>query len=291
MLLPDPSCEQGLKHRKLRKTRVHKDKTMTTSKSSKNKVAIITGSTSGIGLGIAHYLAKNGYNIAINGLGNQGEIENHRKDISGHGVSCLYHPANMTKPEEIADLIKTAHREFGRVDVLVNNAGIQHVAPVDEFPPEKWEAIMSINLSSAFYASRAAIPFMKTQGWGRIVNIASAHGLVASPYKSAYVAAKHGIVGFTKSVALELAEQNITVNAICPGYVKTPLVEGQITDTAKSRGISEEDVVNNVMLKAQATKKFVTIDQVAECVIFLCSDAAENITGSSLSIDGGWTAS
>lgn len=256
----------------------------------KGKTAVVTGSTSGIGLGIAKALAGAGMNIVMNGFGDPDEIEAHRAEIEALGGGCIYHGADMSKPEQIEDLISTAQSHFGSVDVLVNNAGIQFVSPVDEFPPEKWEAIISINLSSAFYATRAAVPFMKTQGWGRIINVASAHGLVASPFKSAYVAAKHGIMGFTKSVALELAEQNITVNAICPGYVKTPLVEGQIADTAKSRGITEEEVVNDVMLKAQATKKFVTIEQVAGIALFLCSDTAENITGTDVTVDGGWTA-
>ena len=257
----------------------------------KNKVAVITGSTSGIGLGIAKALAKQGANIALNGFGDKNEIESNRAAIEKeHGIKALYHGADMTKPDEILDLIQTVKSELGSVDILVNNAGIQFVSPVEEFPPAKWDAIIAINLSSAFYATRAAVPLMKAQGWGRIINLASAHGLVASPYKSAYVAAKHGIVGFTKSTALELAEHNITVNAICPGYVKTALVDGQVADTAKARGISEEEVVRDVLLKAQATKKFVTIEQVADLAVFLCSDSAQNITGSAQSIDGGWTA-
>jgi 3-hydroxybutyrate dehydrogenase len=256
----------------------------------KNKMAVITGSTSGIGLGIAKAFADEGVHIMLNGFGDPDDIAQHRKDIEKRDVMCLYHPADMTKPVDIRDLVETADKQLGGVDILINNAGIQHVAPVDEFPIDKWEAITAINYSSAFYTTRAAVPLMKAKGWGRIINMASAHGLVASRYKSAYVAAKHGLVGFTKSVALELAQENITVNAICPGYVKTPLVEGQIADTAKSRNISEEAVVNDVMLKAQPTKKFITIEQVAGCAVFLCSDAAENITGSALSIDGGWTA-
>lgn len=255
-----------------------------------SKTALITGSTSGIGLGVAQALADQGYNIVLNGFGDADKIEEIRKDIESKGVKAIYHAADMTKPAEIEDLINTAAKTFGSVDVLVNNAGIQHVSPVDEFPDAKWDAIIAINLSSAFHTSKHAIPHMKAKGWGRIINIASAHGLVASPYKSAYVAAKHGIVGFTKSSALEVAEQGITVNAVCPGYVKTPLVENQIADTAKARNMTEEQVVNDVLLKAQWTKKFVTIEQVAETVIFLASEAAENITGSALSIDGGWTA-
>ncbi len=256
----------------------------------KNKVALITGSTSGIGLGIAKALAANGTHIVMNGFGDAATIESSRAHIAAMGVNCVYHAADMTKPEEIADMMAMTEREMGGVDILVNNAGVQHVAPVDDFPPAKWEVIMAINLSSAFYTTRAAVPMMRRAGWGRIINMASAHGLVASPYKSAYVAAKHGIVGFTKSIALEVAEDNITVNAICPGYVKTPLVEGQIKDTAQSRGISEEAVVNDVMLKAQHTKKFVSIEEVAQCAVFLCGSGAQNMTGSNLSIDGGWTA-
>jgi 3-hydroxybutyrate dehydrogenase len=254
------------------------------------KTAIITGSTSGIGLGIAHGLAKVGANIMINGFGDESAIEESRQAIAAHGVECLYDGADVTKPEAVEAMIQRAKDEFGSVDIVVNNAGIQNVAPVEDFPVEKWNAILDVNLSSAFYTSRVVVPMMKEQGWGRIINIASAHGLVASPFKSAYVAAKHGMVGFTKSIALELAEHNITVNAICPGYVFTPLVEGQIADTAKARGMSEDQVVNDVLLKAQATKKFVTVEQLAEMAVFLCSGAAENITGSSLPVDGGWTA-
>ena len=256
----------------------------------KGKTAVVTGSTSGIGLGIAQALAESGANIVLNGFGDAGEIEQIRREIERTGVTCLYNGADMTKPAEIAEMIAEAHEKLGRVDILVNNAGIQHVSPVEEFPDEKWDAIMAINLSSAFHTIKHAVPLMKAQGWGRIINMASAHALVASPYKSAYVAAKHGIYGLTKSVALELAEHNITVNAICPGYVKTPLVEGQIADTAKARGMSEEQVVNDVLLKAQHTKKFVEIQDVAALALFLCSDSAQNITGSAQSIDGGWVA-
>jgi len=255
-----------------------------------NKSAIITGSTSGIGLGIAQTLAKAGANIVLNGFGDAHEIESNRKAIESLGVKCIYNAADMTKPDQIETLIKDSADTLGSVDILVNNAGIQHVAPIEEFPPEKWESIIAINMSSTFYTTHFAVPHMKAAGWGRILNIASAHGLVASPYKSAYVAAKHGVVGFTKSTALELAEDNITVNAICPGYVKTPLVEGQIADTAKARSMTEDEVINDVLLKAQWTKKFVSIEQVAELALFLCSNAAENITGSTQSIDGGWTA-
>jgi 3-hydroxybutyrate dehydrogenase len=213
-----------------------------------------------------------------------------RRDIEARGVRCLYNGADMTRRAEIEALIEAAHREFGSLDILINNAGIQYVAPVDEFPPEKWDAIIAINLSSAFHATRLSVPLMKQAGWGRIINIASAHGLVASPFKSAYVAAKHGMIGFTKSVALEVAEAGITVNAICPGYVRTALVENQIAATAKARGISAEQVVSDVMLKAQWTKKFVTVEELAGTALFLCSDAAANITGTAISVDGGWTA-
>jgi 3-hydroxybutyrate dehydrogenase len=257
----------------------------------KGKTAVITGSTSGIGLGLAQGLAASGVNIVLNGLGKKDEIEKIRQNIELKKVKCLYHGADMTKPKEIEDLIDTAHKTFGGVDILINNAGIQHVSPVDEFPPEKWDAIIGIILSSSFHTTRKSIPLMKKAGWGRVINIASAHALVASPYKSAYVAAKHGLAGFTKTVALETAQHNITVNAICPGYVKTPLVENQIADTAKARGISEADVVNNVMLAAQWTKKFVGIEQLSALALFLCSDAAQNITGALLPVDGGWTAS
>jgi 3-hydroxybutyrate dehydrogenase len=257
----------------------------------KGKTALITGSTSGIGLAIARALAGAGANIVMNGFGEAGEIESLRAGIEKEfGVSVHYSSADMTKPDEITAMIKEAVSKFGGVDILVNNAGIQHVQPVDEFNPAKWDAIMAINLSSAFHTTRSALPHMKRAGWGRVINMGSAHALVASPYKSAYVAAKHGILGFTKSVALEVAQQNITVNAICPGYVKTPLVDGQIASTAQARGMSEEDVVNNVLLAAQWTKKFVSVEQVAGVALFLCSDIAENITGADIKVDGGWTA-
>lgn len=254
------------------------------------KVALITGSTSGIGLGLARGFAREGLHIVLNGFGDDKDIESIRAELEKNKVETLYHGADMRNPDEITDLVQTAHNHFGRLDILINNAGIQKVSPVEDFPPDAWHDIQAINLSSAFHTVRAAVPHMKKQGWGRIINIASAHGLVASPYKSAYVAAKHGIVGFTKSVALELAQDNITCNAICPGYVKTPLVESQIADTAKARGMSEEDVIKNVILAAQWTKKFVTVEQIAGTALFLCSAAAENITGSALTIDGGWTA-
>lgn len=256
----------------------------------KGKTAIITGSTSGIGLGIAKNFADAGINVVINGFGNENEIEGHRKDLEKRGVKAAYNGADMTRPDEIVRMVADTIVEFGSADIIVNNAGIQNVQPVEEFSPEKWDAIIAINMSSAFHTVRAAIPSMKKNGWGRIINIASAHGLVASPFKSAYVTAKHGIMGFTKTIALETAQHGITCNAICPGYVKTPLVEGQIADTAKARNMSEEDVVKNVLLAAQWTKKFVTIEQLAGTALFLCSDCAENITGAHIAVDGGWTA-
>lgn len=254
------------------------------------RTVVVTGSTSGIGLGIAKAFAAEGANLVINGFGPADEIEANRKALEAHGGTAIYHGADMTKPAEIADLIATAEKTFGGVDVLVNNAGIQHVSPVEDFPIDKWDQIIAINLTSSFHTIRAAVPGMKASKKGRIINVASAHALVASPYKSAYVAAKHGIMGLTKSVALELAEFGITINAICPGYVLTPLVEKQIPDTAKARGISEEQVKTDVMLRLQATKEFVAIEEVAATAIFLASDAAKQITGTSISIDGGWTA-
>lgn len=257
----------------------------------KGKNAVITGSTSGIGAGIAQALAAEGCNIMLNGFGDAAKIEAQRKGLEAtHGIKALYNPADMTKPAEIEAMVAEAAKAFGGIDIIVNNAGIQFVCPVDEYPVEKWDAIIAVNLSSAFHMIRNSVPHMKKAGWGRIVNIASAHALVASPFKSAYVAAKHGIAGLTKATALELAQQNITCNAICPGYVKTPLVENQIADTAKARGISEEDVVKNVMLGAQPTKKFVGIDEVGALTVFLCGEATANITGTMLSIDGGWVA-
>lgn len=257
----------------------------------KGKTAVVTGSTSGIGHGIAVRLAQEGANVVLNGFGAADDIEQLRADLAKtHGVEVRFDPADMTRPEEIRDLIRKAEAEFGVVDVLVNNAGIQFVAPVDEFPDEKWDAIIAINLSSAFHTIHHALPGMKKHGWGRIVNIASAHALVASPFKSAYVAAKHGIAGLTKTVALEVAAQGITVNAICPGYVWTPLVEKQIPETAKVRGITEKQVIEDVLLAAQPTRQFVTIEQVAALTAFLASDEAASITGGILPIDGGWTA-
>ncbi|MFG1347542.1 3-hydroxybutyrate dehydrogenase [Xanthobacter autotrophicus DSM 431] len=257
----------------------------------KGKVAVVTGSTSGIGLAYARAFAKEGANIVLNGLGDAAAIEKERSAIeSDFGVKCLYSPANMLKPDEIEGMVKLAETELGACDILVNNAGIQHVAPIEEFPLDKWDMIIAINLSAAFYAMRAAIPGMKARKWGRIINTASAHALVASPFKSAYVSAKHGIAGLTKTAALETATFGITVNAICPGYVWTPLVEKQIPDTAKARGISEEEVKKNVILAAQPTKEFVTVEEVAAYAVFLASDNARSITGSMQSIDGGWVA-
>ena len=255
------------------------------------KNAIVTGSTSGIGLGIAEALAQAGANVMMNGLGDAKEIETDRARLEqDHGVKVLYMPANMMDRHEIVGMVETAREAFGSVDILVNNAGIQHVAPIETFPPEKWDAIIAINLSAAFHGMRAVLPDMKERRFGRIINIASAHALVASPFKSAYVAAKHGIAGLTKTVALETAEHGITVNAIAPGYVLTPLVEAQIPDTAKARGITEEEVKRDVLLAAQPTKQFVTVEQLGELAVFLCSDAAASITGTILPVDGGWTA-
>jgi 3-hydroxybutyrate dehydrogenase len=255
------------------------------------KTALVTGSTSGIGLGIAEALAGQGASIILNGFGDAAEVERARAGMAArHGVKVVYDGADMSSAQAIERMMNGALAAFGAVDVLVNNAGIQHVAPVDEFPVAKWDAILAINLSAAFHTTRLALPAMKKRGWGRIINVASAHALVASPFKSAYVAAKHGIAGFTKTVALEAAEQGVTVNAVCPGYVWTPLVEKQIPDTAKARGLSVEQVKRDVLLAAQPTRKFVTVDEVAALATFLASDAAASITGTVLPIDGGWTA-
>ncbi|MEP7064124.1 MAG: 3-hydroxybutyrate dehydrogenase [Betaproteobacteria bacterium] len=255
------------------------------------RTALITGSTSGIGQGIAEALAHAGMNIVLNGFGDDKSIEALRARLAAlQGATVIHDAADMTNPAEIRAMMARAIRQFGAVDVLVNNAGIQHVAPVDEFPEDKWDAIIAINLSSAFHTIRAALPGMKARKHGRIVNIASAHALVASPFKSAYVAAKHGIAGLTKTVALEVAQAGITCNAICPGYVLTPMAERQIPDTARARGISEDAVIRDVMLAGQPTKRFVGIDEVASLAVYLASDAAASITGAMLSIDGGWTA-
>jgi len=255
------------------------------------RTAVITGSTSGIGLGIARELAAAGAHIVLNGLGDPAEMEHLRAGIAGeHNVKVLYSNADISNPDAIAGMISMAEAEFGGVDIMVNNAGIQFVAPIEDFPVEKWNAIIAINLSGAFHATRLVVPGMKRRGFGRIINIASAHALVASPFKSAYVAAKHGIAGLTKTVALEVAEFGITVNAICPGYVLTPLVEKQIPDQARARGISEEAVVRDVLLAAQPTKRFVEVSELAGLAVFLCGDAARSMTGTLLPVDGGWTA-
>ncbi|MCW1841617.1 3-hydroxybutyrate dehydrogenase [Prosthecomicrobium hirschii] len=256
-----------------------------------SRLAIVTGSTSGIGLGIARRLARAGHAILLNGLAEPDEVERIRAEIAAEsGVPVAFDGADMTDPAAIAAMIARAEAQFGAVDVLVNNAGIQFVSPVEDFPVERWDRIIAINLNAAFHAIRAALPGMKARRFGRIVNIASAHALIASPYKSAYVAAKHGIAGLTKTVALEAAEFGVTVNAIAPGYVLTPLVEKQIPDTAKARGITEEEVVRTVLLAAQPTKRFVAIEEVAALAAFLTGDEAGSITGAIIPIDGGWTA-
>jgi 3-hydroxybutyrate dehydrogenase len=257
----------------------------------KGKVALVTGSTSGIGLACAKALAAEGAAVMINGFGDAAAIEAERLGLEQvSGAKAAYSSADMSKPDEIAAMMAACVAELGPVDILVNNAGIQHVAPVEDFPPEKWHQIIAINLVSAFHTIRAAVPGMKAKGWGRIVNTASAHSLVASPYKSAYVAAKHGIAGLTKTVALEVAQAGITVNCISPGYVWTPLVEAQIPDTMKARGLTREQVMNDVLLASQPTKQFVTVEQVAALLIHLCRDESAAITGANLSMDGGWTA-
>ena len=251
----------------------------------------MTGSTSGIGLAIARAFAAQGSNITINGFGDKAAIEKERAGIEkDFKVKAIYSPADMSKPAEIADMIRTSEKTFGSLDVLVNNAGIQFVSPIEEFPVEKWDQIIAINLCSAFHTIRAAVPGMKARKWGRIINTASAHSLVASPFKAAYVSAKHGLAGLTKTVALELATFGVTCNCISPGYVWTPLVEKQIPDTAKARGMTEDQVKRDVLLAAQPTKEFVTVEEVGDLAVFLCSDSAKAITGANLSIDGGWTA-
>jgi 3-hydroxybutyrate dehydrogenase len=255
------------------------------------KTAIVTGSTSGIGLGIARAFAAAGMNVMMNGLGNGREIDDTRRSLETEfGIAAVYSDADMSRPDQIAAMVKEARAALGPVDVLVNNAGIQHVEAIETFPPEKWDPIIAIDLSSAFHAIRAIVREMKQRRWGRIINIASAHALVASPFKSAYVAAKHGLLGLTKTVALETAEHGITVNAICPGYVLTPLVQRQIPETAKARGISEEMVVRDVLLHAQPTRQFVTTEQIGALSVFLCTGAGASITGAALPVEGGWTA-
>ena len=255
------------------------------------KVAIVTGSTSGIGLGIAEAFGKAGMKVIVCGRAVAKDPAGVRAEVEARGFApAIYSAADMSKAEEIRVLVEKVEVELGRVDVLVNNAGIQHVSPIESFPPEKWDEILAVNLSSAFHATRMVVAGMKSRGSGRIINVASAHGFVASPFKSAYVAAKHGLLGLTKTVALEVAEHGITVNAICPGYVMTPLVEKQIPDTARARGMSEAQVVRDVLLAAQPTKRMITVEEVAALALFLCTDAARSITGAALPIDGGWTA-
>ncbi len=257
----------------------------------KGQVAVITGSTSGIGLALAKAVAARGGDVVLNGLGDPSEIERTRAEMEAmNGVRVRYHAANMTKGEEVADMVAFAKHELGRLDILVNNAGIQHVEAIEKFPTDKWEQIIAINLSSAFYATRAAVPIMKAQGRGRIVNIASAHGLVASPFKSAYVAAKHGVIGLTKTVALELAKEDITCNAICPGFVETPIVEKQIADQARVNNISREKVLEDIILAKQPSKKFVKVEDLVGCFLYLVSDYGASANGAAFSIDGGWTA-
>src|SRR5215218_3030063 len=255
------------------------------------RVALVSGSTSGIGLGIARAFATAGATVVINGFGRPEEIREVIERLTHRtGVEAVHSAADMTKPQEIADMVDMAVRTFGRLDILVNNAGIQHVSPIDQFPVEKWDAVLAINLSSAFHTIRLAVPAMRKQGGGRIVNIASAHALVGSPFKAAYVAAKHGILGLTKVVALETAEENITCNAICPGYVLTPLVEAQIEGQAKSHGIPREQVIRDVLLAQQPNKRFATVEEIGALATSLASDAAASITGTALPVDGGWTA-
>lgn len=257
----------------------------------KGKTALVTGSTSGIGLACARAYAAEGANLILNGLSSKDEVESERSGIEKEfGVKAIYSPADLTKPDQIEELVSTALNAFEAVDILHNNAGMQYVAPIEEFPVAKWDLIIGLNLSSSFHTTRLLMAQMKERGWGRLIFTASAHALVASPYKAAYVAAKHGIAGLTKVLALEGAEHGVTANAICPGYVWTPLVEEQIPDTMESRNLSREEVINDVLLDAQPTKKFVTVDQVAAMAVYLCSDAAENINGSLQQIDGGWVA-
>lgn len=253
--------------------------------------ALVTGATSGIGLAIAEALAHSGASLMVNGLGDH--AANHalvRSIANRHGVKVLLSEADLRDPAQIAVMISEARTSLGSLDILVNNAGIQHVSPIEDFPIEKWNDILALNLSAAFHTIRLSVPGMKAQGWGRIINIGSAHALIASPFKSAYVAAKHGIAGLTKTVALELAQSGITANTVCPGYVLTPLVEKQIPDTMQARGLSREEVVRDVLLAAQPTKRFVSVEEVADTVVFLCSETARSITGTSISVDGGWTA-
>jgi 3-hydroxybutyrate dehydrogenase len=255
------------------------------------KTAIITGSTSGIGLGIAEAFARCGANIVLNGFGDAMQVERIRADLAARtNARVVYSPADMSKPKAIEQMVRQTVDAFGAVDIMVNNAGIQHVAPIEEFPDEKWDAILAINLSSAFHATKLVLPAMRRRGWGRLINVASAHALVASPYKAAYVAAKHGVLGLTKVTALETAEDGITCNAICPGYVRTPLVEQQIDDQARAHGIPREKVISDVLLKNQPNKRFVEVAELAALALFLCSDNGASVTGAALPMDGGWTA-
>src|SRR5258708_17617178 len=257
----------------------------------KGKVAVVTGSRSGIGQAIEEAFAREGASILLNGFGDKAAIESLRARLEKQsGAKVIYDAADMTKPREIEAMIKRAASELGGVDILVNNAGIQHVAPIDEFPDDKWDAIIAVNLSSAFHATKHALPVMKKKRWGRIINIASAHGLVASPNKAAYISAKHGIVGLTKAVALEVAEHGIRCNSICPGFVHTPLVEKQIVDRARESNMSREQAIRDIILAPQPTKEFVTVEQIAGTALFLCSSAADQVTGAQFSVDGGWTA-
>jgi len=257
----------------------------------KNKTALVTGSTSGIGLEILKKLAQNGANVVVNGFGDQNQIETIVEEIkSKYNVKAIYAPSDLSDTLQVQKLILDTVSITGTIDILVNNAGIQYVAPIQEFPIEKWESIISINLSAAFKTIKFAMPYLLKNDWGRIINIASAHGLVASPFKSAYVAAKHGLLGLTKTIALEVAESNVTCNAVCPGYVKTPLVEKQISEQAKSYNIPESKVVNDILLKSQPNKRFIEAEDLAELVYFLCTQSAKGMTGQIISMDGGWTA-
>ncbi|TNE27862.1 MAG: 3-hydroxybutyrate dehydrogenase [Alphaproteobacteria bacterium] len=263
----------------------------TADKPLTGRVAVVTGSTSGIGQAVAEMLAQAGADIVLNGFGDAAEIEKQRQALVNQtGVRVFYSDADMSKPADIREMIEKAHEALGRVDILVNNAGIQHVCTVENFPEEKWDQIIAINLSAGFHATKAAAKYMKQQGGGRIINIASVHGLTASPYKTAYITAKHGIIGFTKAAALDLAEHGITVNAVCPGYVRTPLVDKQIPEQAKEYGMTEDEVIAKVMLKNHAIKDFVGIEDIAASVLYLCSDAASKITGTQMVLDGGWMA-
>ena len=265
--------------------------TATLNRPLEGKVAIVTGSTSGIGLGIAESLAEQGANLLLNGFGDPATIEQTRETLATlQGVEVHYSAADLSMPDKICDMVAFARDVLGPIDILVNNAGIQHVAPIGEFPTAKWDAILAVNLSSAFHAIKAVLPQMAERGYGRIVNIASAHGLVASPFKSAYVAAKHGVVGLTKTVALEAARTGVTCNAICPGYVWTPLVEKQIADQARAHNMSAEKVITDVLLTSQPNRKFASVEEIGALTAFLCGDGGASITGASLTVDGGWTA-